>query len=356
MGTPWFGALGTRSAFALPAVLTTLTILTLIYLTVIVAADDMFKETLQQRRELDFQIDALSVEAELSYWATTQPLNRNAISIGAPPGLEIYNQPVVPGLASKPIKFLRIDGTPYSWGEADAQGPSKLKVQVQDDAGRINFNFASPQTRMRLFELAGLSTSAAQAMAAQTQDYIDNDDLIGLGGAEYQDYQRAGLSPPPNRALNAPAELYGLLGWASNRPPNWAEAAELTTIQYDSSSFNINTASPKTLSVMFGLTEAQANAAVERRRTTPFYAISELGLADNNEQLYTYANGRFHLIISDNVRGFQYRSRLVLTPQNQDRPIWVDLETLQRFTPRDDPEPDGVSAFPKPRGAPDSSR
>jgi DNA uptake protein ComE-like DNA-binding protein len=318
------------------------------------AADDLFNETLDQKREVDFQLKALSIEAEFSYWATTQPTNRMALAIGAPPGIEVFDQPAGPNLSGKSIQFLNIDSTPYAWTPDGSNLP--LIVRIQDDAGLVNLNFAGADTRRRLFELSGLPVNVAQNLAAQTQDYIDADDLVSLGGAEFEDYQRAGKPPPPNRPLNSLPELYGLLGWASNRPQRWSDVSRLVTTQYDSSSFNINTASADTLSLMFGLSGTQARAAVERRRSKPFYAISELGLADNNEQLYTYANGRFHLMISDNTGGLSYKSRLILSPQNQDRPIWVDLDTLQKVDTRDNTKPDGVSTFPKPSVASNGSR
>jgi hypothetical protein len=335
-------------AFALPAVLTTLTILTLIYLTVIIASENFFDETVQQKRELEFYIDALSAEAETAFWASTQPYNRVSLTIGAEPGPGMVDQPLVPKLSGQAIQFLNIDSTPYVWTrDTNSLSPKRL-VQLQDDAGLVNTNFANEQTRVRLFQLAGLPVSAAQTLSAELQDYIDNDDLVSLGGAEYDNYQRSNKAVPPNRPMNSPIELNGLLSWRLSKAPNWAKASQLITAQYDSASFNINTASPEALSLMFGLTNAQAVAAVERRKTVPFYAISELGLSDNNEQLYTYPNGQYHFIISDPDHGFRYRSRFILTPQNQDRPVWVDLETLQRFTPRDNPKPNGVSTFPKP--------
>ena len=345
-----------KQAFALPAVLTTLTILTLIYLTVILASENLLNETLDQKREMGFYIESLSAEAETAYWAATQPYNRTALTIGAPPSAGMLDEPLSQALSGEPIQYLKFDSTPYVWTRDGSDLSPKRFVQIQDDAGLINLNFASPQTRVRVFQLAGSSASAAQTLAAELQDYVDDDDLLSLGGAESDDYKRDRRPPPPNRRMSKPAELYGLLSWRALRPPNWGKVLPLITTQYDTSSFNINTASPEALSLVFGLTEAQAAAAVERRKSTPFYGISELGLADNNEQLYTYPNGRYHFMITDSAHKFQYSSLLIITPQNQDRPVWVDLQTLQRSTPRDTPKPNGVSAFPKPGRAPDLSR
>jgi type II secretory pathway component PulK len=344
-----------EAGFALPAVLTTLTILTMIYLTVMVAGDDFFKETLQQQRELDFQQEALSAEAELAYWATTQPFNRNALAIGAPRNGGVTTAPVIRGAGEAGLQFLKIDATDYTWRSARGQADSALAVSIQDDAGLINLDFATVETKARIFELAGLGTKEAQILAAQAQDLMDTDDFTSLNGAEYEDYRRANRAPPLNRPLGNLFELYGLLDWGRLRPPHWSDVSTLLTAQYDSSSFNINTAPPQALSLALGLTPAQAQAAIERRRINPIYSIAELGLTDDNERLYAYPNGRFHFTAIDNQFGLKYSSRLTLTPDDPDRPIWTDLESVQRMTLRGNPKLDQLPAFPKPGPAIDSS-
>ena len=345
-----------RAGFALPAVLTTLTILTLIYLTVIVATDDLFKETLYQKRELDFQLQALTAEAQLAYLATTEPTNRNAITIGAPRSFGMTDQPAVASLSDKSVQFLMIDGASYAWSPKPDRNAGALTVQVQDDAGLINLNFVDIATNKRLFEAAGLDANLAQGLAAEFQDYTDTDNLIHLGGAEKDDYRRENRPIPPNRPIGQPTEIFGLLAWGKTPPPKWSEVATGVTAQYDSTTFNINTAPPQVLQLMFGLTQAQTQAASVRRRSAPFYSLTELGLADDSERLYTYPNGRLHFTILSDKYGFRYTSRLSLTPESPDRPIWIELESLQRFTPSDEPKPDNLPAFPKPASATDAAK
>jgi type II secretory pathway component PulK len=344
-----------EAGFALPAVLTTLTILTMIYLTVMVAGDSFFKETLQQKRELAFQLDAMSAEAELAYWATTQPPNRNALAIGAARNGGVTTLPIIRGSAEAGLQFLKIDGTDYAWRSPRGGDESALAVAIQDDAGLINLDFATIETKARIFELAGLEPNDAQTLAAQAEDLMDSDDFISLKGAEYEDYRRANRPPPLNRPLGNLFELYGLLDWDRLRPPRWTEVSTLLTAQYDSAAFNINTAPPQALSLALGLNPAQAQAAIERRRINPIYSISELGLVDDNERLYTYPNGRFHFTAIDHRFGLKYSSRLTLTPDDADRPIWTDLESVQRITLRGNPKLDQLPAFPKPSLAIDAS-
>ena len=345
-----------KAGFALPAVLTTVTILTIIYLTVIVATHDLLKEAVYQKEESRFLLDAMSAEAELAFWVATEPETRNALSIGAPRQSGLTDPAAIEALQGGGIRYLRIDATDYAWRRnADPMAPD-LILAIQDDAGLINLNFASQEVRERVFEAAGLDAGAAQVMASQLTDYIDGDDFLSLGGAEFKDYERAGRPPPPNQTLNNPAQLYGLLDWKKNPPPNWDAVASLVTTQYDTASFNINTASAETLALVFGMTERQAEATIARRGSQTFYSVSELGLPDDNERLYTYANGRFRFTVFDSERGFRYTSRLSLIPDNPDRPIWIELESLQRFKSRDNPRPDGLPAFPKPGRASDPSR
>ena len=55
---------GARGGFALPVVLVTLAILTMIFLTIVLAIDDSATQILSRQHQAEFELRALSAEAE----------------------------------------------------------------------------------------------------------------------------------------------------------------------------------------------------------------------------------------------------------------------------------------------------
>lgn len=69
----------------------------------------------------------------------------------------------------------------------------EVELIVNDEAGKIDLNNASPQLLARLFASFDIPEQDADALADALVDYRDEDDLLGLNGAEDPQYQAAGL-------------------------------------------------------------------------------------------------------------------------------------------------------------------
>lgn len=105
------------------------------------------------------------------------------------------------------------DGRPIAVSAAGAVGAT-VTVAIQDEAGKIDLNRATPELLQSLFESAGVEANGTDALADAIFDWRDRDDLRRLHGAEDGDYRTAGLSyGAKDRAFETVDELklvYGM--------------------------------------------------------------------------------------------------------------------------------------------------
>ena len=338
---------GARGGFALPVVLVTLAILTMIFLTIVLAIDDSATQILSRQHQAEFELRALSAEAEFSYFATTEPLGQWSIKIGGQRAISIDVPADQEQASNFAVQDLKIDGSPYRWEELGLSLSRPIMLTVQDEAGLFNLSFASQDSLERLYLAAGYDEEKASKTVSQTIDFMDADDLITLNGAEAAEYQRLGFAPPPNTKLKSPNQLLGLLNMRQNPPKRWQQMQHLLTAQTDNDSQNINTAPAVVLEWWFGLTPEVAKAAIEARQSAPLSSLSQIGVPYDDERSHTAPNGRFRFAAVDPVQGFRYSSRLALSPQSTDRPIWVEEPSLGGTTKVLDDSAFRLPAFPK---------
>jgi len=101
------------------------------------------------------------------------------------------------------------DGRPYTPVYHDAE----LKISIVDESGKLDINAADVSTLATFFEGQGLDLQAADALAAAIIDWRDPDELITPNGAEFEDYEAAGLDyGPTNLPFVVIAELQQVLG------------------------------------------------------------------------------------------------------------------------------------------------
>lgn len=68
-----------------------------------------------------------------------------------------------------------------------------VELIVNDEGGKVDLNTASAELLMRLFASFDIPDEDADALADALVDYRDEDDLLGLNGAEDPQYEAAGL-------------------------------------------------------------------------------------------------------------------------------------------------------------------
>jgi hypothetical protein len=85
---------------------------------------------------------------------------------------------------------------------------------------------------------------------------------------------------------------------------------------------------------MFGFSDDQVAAVLDRRGADAFAGLEDLGraagvrLSGDAERVYGFPNGRFALKIIAPGAGLTYRARIVLTPRDRERPVWIEDAAL----------------------------
>jgi general secretion pathway protein K len=101
-----------------------------------------------------------------------------------------------------------LDATPLA---CNAGGGATLSIAVQDEAGKVDINIASPMLIRAL--VLGSGVSAGEAAVDAILDYRDGDDDRRISGAERAEYLAAGrLHGPRNGPFLAVEDLASVLG------------------------------------------------------------------------------------------------------------------------------------------------
>lgn len=319
-----------RAGFALPATLAVVGVVTLIFLVAITALVSLTAEARSARDRVRFLERALTAEATLAYMAATEPIRPFGLAVGSSRLIEEFGAGSAPPAVTsgqEPAE-VRLDGRPYVM---DVRGP--LSVTLQDQAGLLNLAALDDASWGRLLAEGGVDPRTAQQLTARYRDYIDPDDLRQPDGAEAADYGAAG--GPANRHLLRPAEWLSVLGArAALSPRAWMEIRDDLAADPTSVAINVNTSTPRALRVLFGLTEAQAEAAVRARQDMTFYSLEDVAaatgapLVTDLERVYAYPSGRIRFIIRDARSAWTYRGRLTVDPSGLEQPVWIDQTEL----------------------------
>lgn len=316
-----------RSGFALPAVLAVTGVVTLIFLVAITALSSLNGEARSARERVRFLESALTAEAAIEYMAVTEPFGNASLMTGSPRRSAFSDDLYVETPSGVAGAAVDLDGHPYLT-EADGAMAQPVLISLRDQAGMINLARLDEVQFERLGRLLGLPDAVSRNLRPLYLDYVDPDDLEVLNGAERSRYEGQG---PANRYMVRGTELLSVLGVRPGlAAAQWRAVRDDITVDQRRLTINVNTASPRTLEVLFGITEQQAQAAVEARERTPFLSINDFVAASgavaqvDEEQILTFPSGRIIYTIADTRSAWRYRARLVLTPSSLERPFWVN--------------------------------
>jgi general secretion pathway protein K len=191
-------------------------------------------------------------------------------------------------LAVDPASAWRADGRPY----ALAIDGGTVTVSLQDEAGKIDLNRAGEAVLQGLFQQAGRSPTAAQALADAVADFRDADDDRRPNGAEAADYAAAGESfTAKNAAFATTDELRHVLGMDDAL---FRQVAPYVTVDSPRRTVNPATASALVLRALPNLESGQVDALLEARTTDDPSALA-LGIttATIRADAVTAGGGRF---------------------------------------------------------------
>jgi general secretion pathway protein K len=156
------------------------------------------------------------------------------------------------------------NGDPHDW----EFGGGRVRISVEDAAGRIGLNNADPQLLQQILVHIGMTDADAEKLAAVITDWRDPDDQTQPGGAEKIEYHNAGREGPKNAPFESIEELPQVLGM---NPDTAQRLAGLATTETLVSGINPQLASLAVLRAATGLDEptladyvsARARAASE---------------------------------------------------------------------------------------------
>ncbi len=325
-------SLARRAGFTLPVVLAIVTILTLYYAIALHSLVTLQDETRRALNRSEFERQAMTAESRMSYLILTQPFGAAMLNIGSARNTSNaagqLTQPVVDATAT-----INLDNRPYRFMEtADADKP--FLAQVQDEAGLFNLYGATTDQLTRLFQFAGLGDQDASNLATELQTY--------------------NTDPTQHQPLRRPAEIFSRLDDMASlvSPKAWAKLAEKITAYPDNQAFNVNTAPAEVLSILFNVDDNTAKSVVQNREGTVIANPSDVGLTPPNPaRAYTFSGGRLRFTFTDPKTGLTYRSSLILTPADTERPLWVENPRTTIVPPppkgsSDELDPNDLDPFP----------
>jgi general secretion pathway protein K len=175
------------------------------------------------------------------------------------------------------------NGDPHDW----EFGGGRIRISVEDAAGRISLNNADPQLLRKVLIGIGVAEANVENLMAAIADWRDQDDQTQPGGAESAEYRSAGRVGPKNAPFESVEELQQVIGIDRDTAQR---LAGLTTISMVSS-INPQLASFAVLRAATGLDEqavadyVSARAASEETSPPPpsadglvFFSGSRLGI------------------------------------------------------------------------------
>jgi type II secretory pathway component PulK len=322
-----------RAGYALPAVLTLLSILTLVFMSAIAALSSLHQEAKGALDGAEFQRAAMSAEAHAAFIVTTEPLAEDRIRVGGVRLASAGGAASAGGVAASSGVPLKLDDRPYLWTAPD--NGRRYAISLQDGAGLMNLNFSRADALMRLFQKAGTSETAAQSLRDQVLDFLDADSNRRAYGAEGPDYAAANRPLPPNGPISRLQDVFGVLDWPRViTAVRWRGMSPFLSADPQSKSFNINTAPSPVLQMVLNLTPSAAAQVIARREQMPITDLTQVGLpAGDTANSYTRPNGRFVFTFIDPLRQTTYRSQMALTPDDNARPIRMSVADMGKLTP-----------------------
>lgn len=243
-----------QEGYVLPLTLAVLVMLTLIAAQVGSTSRSAIDQVMQSRQRVQAQYALTSAKAQVLHLLAVIPRTRK--------GLGDDQHYIVP------------DDRPYILNE-------QVKVRFQDLRGLLPLNpllesQAADERLRQLLRTYGLQATAVDTLMDALKDYRDTDRLRRNNGAEAPDYEAAGQLRPRDADLQDPQELLRVLGW-SQVLQLWQQDGLLNyTHSHRVQAFNPNTAPPRVLAAVSGVSLEQAQELVRQRQASPDVDIAPL--------------------------------------------------------------------------------
>jgi hypothetical protein len=319
--------LSDKRGFTLPLVLAMVVILSIALVAGLSALASLRDETRATLASADFDIAAATAEARLQYLMLTEPFGMRGLRVGGTRAPAGQNDPT--GYTDYMTQLVA-DDRPYRWKQTD-DATDIYQLALQDEAGLVNLYQGDVNQVSRVMQQAGLAETDGDQIASELLDY---------------DQQ-----PPPHEPIRRLAELYSLpSGRTLISDKVFKRLDGLAASHPDIASANINTAPREVLKAWFDLSDSQLDQALKDRDDSDIGLLSPASIGAQvigNNFNFIFPSGRVRFTFTDPKSKLTYRSTLVLTPTNQERPIWVENAKTQRLPSPPDDLPDDAEDFPQ---------
>lgn len=161
-------------------------------------------------------------------------------------------------LSDDPAERWSIDGHQYRFAFGEAQ----IRVQVQDERGKVPLSELTEPVATRLLEAVGLSGDHLLIARDSLLDWTDDDRDARPFGAEAPYYQAAGIVPP-NGSLASIGELRIIRGFDAETVERIGQVATTYALP---GYFDVRHASPAAIAIMEGSEGKAAIASIARAR------------------------------------------------------------------------------------------
>ena len=280
------------------------------------------------RSRVDDEIALSNAKSEIIYALATRPMTHRGLEVGSD-----LKRPTTDDMfismaqaAQETSGFIAFDRRPYVM-----ESNPDYAIQIQDGRGLVNLNRIQPPLLRRLFAFYDAPEVLRNQLPDTLQDWIDEDDLTRIAGAERSDYERLRRVPPSDARLVTPMEAQNILGW-DEIPQMWEDDFRAPIFSTCAAAgFNPNTAPEASLLAhMPGLTEDGAKFVVDQRRVSTFRHAREFMDAANvtvpNEAFFFGTSPGSCMVIDFVNRNTAERTRVSLTlvDRSENQPWQVD--------------------------------
>jgi hypothetical protein len=211
---------------------------------------------------------------------------------------------------------------------------NSLVLSVQDERGLLAINTLDERTVARFLASIGVRAEEHARLADSLLDYIDDDNLRRLNGAERAEYIRANRQPPTNNFLRHREQLQDVMGWSdifdvlatadqSTRPGITSRFIDLFSTGRHFG-LNLNSAPAAVLATVPGLDPARIPALLDQRRAKAFTSLAQIapftkGPVDD-EYLGLIGANDLRVSIRKSNLPFLLECQLTITVAARDRP------------------------------------
>lgn len=322
-----------QGGFVLVLVLALLVVLALLAAAVAVAGSRAVDEAQAELDRFQGEVDMVSTRDTLLYMLSVQFRTLGGVTVDDAKDRAVARMREdldTDGNSVLPVgNEIRLDSTPY-------RGVGRVLFALQDDRGLVSPNWSSDLVKQRFYAAAGVPQQEWAALESKRLDYQDPDDLHRLDGGEKDDYTKAGLPPPSNRALASPLELRRVLGWNRMLAGHTDEQLLGMFTMARSAEINVNTAPPSVLELLPGMDPAQVERLVAMRQQMPLSSrwqlaelVPTLPAAVVEDMVTLFSNESGTLTLWDAQLGTKRLAHWTLTPYRQGRTPWrIDYEVI----------------------------